>query len=106
MTQTFNSVLAPDIGTADKVLLSIPDKKSILVGGNFSNKTPYELPITVWIRRNAADVVLVKNLRIGSGQNTDIVKGKLILEAGDQLMARTVMDLAFDALLAVLTGID
>lgn len=106
MAQTFDSVIVTDIGNTDKTLFTTPSKKTILIGCNFANKTTYELPISLWVRRGSTNGFIAKDHRVASGQNTDIIKGKLVLDAGDTLMARCPLDSAFDAHVSLLTGVD
>ncbi len=106
MAEVFDSVIATDIGSAEKVILNLPDRKAILLSCIFGNKTAYELPITVWIRRGTTNASIVKDWRVSSGQNSgDVLNGKMVLEAGDSLMARCPIDAAFDSIASIMTGI-
>ncbi|MDD5227197.1 MAG: hypothetical protein PHD53_00170 [Methylococcales bacterium] len=105
MAQTFNSTVAVDIGIADKILFTATSK-TMLIGCNFSNKTVYELPITVWIVRSTTIINLVNGYRIGGNQNDDIIKGKVVLLNGDILKANCPLDASFDALISTLEGLD
>lgn len=105
MAETLSSAVAVDIGTADKVLHTAT-AKAIIIGGNFSNKTAFELPLTVWIERGTSVVTIVKDARVLGNQNTEIIKGKLVLEVGDVVKARCPLDNSFDGLLSYMAGIN
>lgn len=106
MSSFINSPIA-NVGTAERVIFTAGSGvKAILIGCNLANKTGGILPISVWVRRSGNDVFIVKDKRVGNGENEEIMRGnKMVLVAGDVLMTSSVTDDAFDVIASILTGV-
>lgn len=106
MSSFINSPVA-NVGTAERVIYTAgAGVKAILIGCNLANKTGGILPISVWVRRSGSDFFIVKDKRVGNGENEEIMRGnKMVLVAGDALMTSSVADNAFDVVASILTGV-
>ena len=50
--------------------------------------------------------MILQQYRVGPGQTEELMRGnKIVLEAGDQLMASTAVDNGFDILVSVLESV-
>ena len=106
MSSFINAPVA-NVGTAETTIFAAgTGVKAILIGCNLANKTGGILPISTWVRRSGGDFFVVRNKRVGNGENEEIMKGnKLVLVAGDALMASSADDNAFDVIASILTGV-
>lgn len=104
---SFINAPVKDVGTAERTIHTVPaNTKAILIGCNLANKTGGILPVSIWVRSQAGDFSIVKNKRVGNGENEEIMRGnKMVLVAGDSLMASAGDDNAFDVIASVLTGV-
>lgn len=104
---TFKNAPYSDVGIEDAVIYTVPNgAKSILIGCNIANKTSGTLPISVFVRRTSGDYFVVKNKRVGNGENEEIMRGnKFVLAAGDVIVANTVVANGFDVIASVLEGV-
>lgn len=105
MTEQFNQLPTKSIGITAKAIAT-PAQKMFILSCNVANTTAYELPISIILRRNSVDYFIIKNHRVPTGSNAEVIRGeKIALEVGDILLAQTVVDDAFDACATVITGI-
>ena len=106
MSSFINSPVA-NVGTTEQAIFApATGVKAILIGCNLANKTGGILPISIWVRRAGTDTYIVKNKRVGNGENEEIMRGnKMVLVPGDTLMASSVTDNAFDVIASILTGV-
>ena len=95
------------IGEGDTVVFASPSNtKAILIGCNIANKTNGILPISLLIRNAEGDTYIVKEKRVGNGENEEIMRGnKLVLKAEEQIIARAALDDSFDVIASILTGV-
>lgn len=105
---TFTNAPYADVGQDDAVIYTVPDgMKAILIGCNLANKTGGTLPVSVYLRRSGGgDFSIVKNKRVGNGENEEIMRGnKLVLASGDAIVANTVVANGFDVVASILQGV-
>lgn len=107
MATSFINAVARDVGTAEAVIYTVPAQtKAILIGCNLANKTGGILPISLILRKAAGDSFIVKDQRVGNGENMEVMRGnKLVLAAGDSLVAQSNLADAFDVIASILTGV-
>lgn len=101
-----NFVNAPArVGLTEVVVYTAPSK-SILIGCNLANLTGSVLPCSLILRKVGGDYHVVKNKRVGNGENEEVMRGnKLALAQGDRLVAVSAIDDAFDVVLSLLEGV-
>jgi len=107
MATSFINAVARNVGTADAVVYTVPvGSKAILIGCNIANKTGGILPVSLILRKAGNDAYIVRDIRIGNGENVEVMRGnKLVLAAGDQIIAKTALDDAFDVIASILLGV-
>lgn len=107
MATQFENAIASAVGTTASVVYTCPvDKKSILIGCNVANVTGAILPVSLILRQDSAETYIVKNLRVGNGESVELMKGnKLVLQAGDELLAVSADSAAFDVIASILVGV-
>lgn len=107
MATRFQNATATGVGTTETVVFTCPeDEKSILIGCNVANITNNILPISLVLRQGEDDIYIVKNLRVGNGESIELMKGnKLVLQSGDQILAISAADPAFDVIASILIGV-
>lgn len=107
MATNFTSVITETIGEDEVVIYQSPTGiKSIIIGCSVANKTTGSLPITIKIKRGNTTGYYVKNKKINTGDNDELMKGnKIVLLSGDQLIASSVEIDSFSALVSALTGV-
>lgn len=107
MATSFINATAANVGTAEAVVYTAPAQvKAILIGCNLANKTGGTLPVSLLLRKQAGDTYIVRNKRVGNGDNEEVMRGnKMVLAAGDQLVAVSEADNAFDVIASILTGV-
>jgi hypothetical protein len=108
MATSFINATAKDVGATESVVYTVPGGvKAILIGCNLSNTTNSILPVSLFLRKSGGgDLYVVKNARIGNGENSEVMKGnKLVMQSGDQLVAISVISSAFDVIASILTGV-
>lgn len=106
MATSFINALAA-VGSTRAEIYTVPTGvKAILIGCNLANKTGGVLPVSLILTKGTADSYIVKNLRVGNGENQEVMKGnKLVLASGDVLSAESAIDNAFDVVASILTGV-
>ena len=107
MATNFTNAVASNIGTTEVVIYTPPaNTKAILIGCNLANKTGGILPVSLILRTTNGDAYIVKNKRVDNGDNEEVMKGnKITMLPGNQLVAVSVDDNAFDAIASILTGV-
>lgn len=107
MATSFINAVSRNVGTTEAVVYSVPaGSKAILIGCNLANKTGGILPVSLMLRKASGDAFIVKDLRVGNGENVEVMRGnKLVLAAGDAIVAHTVLDDAFDVIASILAGV-
>jgi len=107
MATSFINAVARNVGTAEAVVYTVPaGSKAILIGCNLANKTGGILPVSLILRKAGGDTFIVKDLRIGNGENVEVMRGnKLVLAAGDAIIAQSVLADAFDVIASILAGV-
>jgi hypothetical protein len=107
MATSFINAVARNVGTAEAVVYTVPaGSKAILIGCNLANKTGGILPVSLILRKAGGDTFIVKDLRIGNGENVEVMRGnKLVLASGDAIIAQSVLADAFDVIASILAGV-
>ena len=107
MANNFINAVASNIGTTEVVIYTAPtNTKAILIGCNLANKTGSFLPVSLILRKSTGDAYIVKDKRVGNGDNEEVMKGnKIILLPCDQLVSVSVDANAFDAIASILSGV-
>jgi hypothetical protein len=107
MATSFINVTSTDVGTADAVVYTVPaGLKAILIGCNVANKSGGILPVSLILRKAAGDVYISKDKRIANGESDELMKGnKLVMLAGDSLVAKGAVVNGFDVIASILTGV-
>lgn len=105
MAAEFDSVVTSEIGITP-VTLYTATVKTILIGCSVSNLTTATLPLDVYISRGVNTSYVCKGKRIELGDNYEVVqKGKFVLNPGDIIVAKTLKEQGFSALVSVLKGV-
>ncbi len=107
MATNFTSVITETIGEDEVVIYQSPAGiKSIVIGCSVANKTTASLPVTLKIKRGEAIAYYVRNKKIATGDNDELMKGnKIVLLSGDQLIASSIETDSFSAIVSALTGV-
>lgn len=104
MPSTFTNTLVK-VGIANTAVYTAV-QKSIIIGCVITNTTDASLPCSVFIRQGGIDTYIVKNLRVKRGMNAEVVSGKIVLKANDQLLSVTAVANGFDLAVSILAGVD
>lgn len=79
---------------------------TVVIGLSASNIYGSELPIDVSHKRGNNVTKILQQFRVGPGHTEELMRGnKIVLEAGDQLVASTALANGFDILVSVLEGV-
>lgn len=107
MATSFINATARNVGNGETVVYTVPTgTKAILIGCNVANKTGGILPISLILRKTGGDTYISNNKRIGNGENEELMRGnKLVLTAGDAIVAASVLDNSFDVIASILVGV-
>ena len=107
MATSFINATAVNVGTTESVVYTTPaGVKAILIGCNLANKTGAILPVSLILRKQSGDAFIVMNKRVGNGDNEEVMRGnKMVLASGDQIVAVSGDDNAFDVVASILTGV-
>jgi hypothetical protein len=101
----FKSTATRSLGQAETVIHAATTG-TVVIGLSASNINATELPIDVWHRRDSNDTMILQQYRVGPGETEELMKGnKIVLEAGDELMASTALPDGFDLLVSVLESV-
>jgi len=107
MATSFTNAVANGVGTTEQLVYTPPaSTKSIIIGCNIANNTPYDLPVSLYLRKSGNDVYIVKNARIPPGGNIEVMRGnKLVMTASDSVYAISGIALGSDVIASVLEGV-
>lgn len=107
MATSFINATVSGVGTAEAVVYTAPaGVKAILIGCNLANRTGGTLPISLILRKSGGDIYIVKNKRVANGENEEVMRGnKMVVASGDQIVAVSNDDNAFDVVASILTGV-
>lgn len=101
----FRSTATRNLGTTATTIHTAASG-TVVIGLSAANIYGSELPIDVWHRRSSNDTAILQQVRVGPGKTEELMRGnKIVLEAGDQLMASTAVANGFDILVSVLEGV-
>ena len=102
---TFKSTATRNLGTAETTIYTAI-AGTVVIGLNACNVYQSELPIDVWHKRGSNNTYILNQFRVGPGETAELMKGnKIVLEAGDLLVASTALANGFDSLVSVLEGV-
>lgn len=101
----FKSTATRSIGNTSTVIhTAISD--SVVVGLASVNVYGSELPIDIIHRRGSDSTYILRQFRVGPGKSEELMKGnKIVLQAGDELLAQTSVAAGFDTMVSVLEGV-
>jgi hypothetical protein len=107
MATSFINATANNVGNGETVVYTVPTGvKAILIGCNVANKTGGVLPISLILRKTSGDTYISNSKRIGNGESDELMRGnKLVLMAGDAIVAASVLDNSFDVIASILVGV-
>lgn len=106
MAATLLNFAAQGIGQQEVIPYQVPDgKTAMLLGCLVTNVTGTALPVDVTVRKGAVDIRLAVGKRIPMGDNIEVVKGKVVLAAGDAVVVRANASNGADALLSIAEGV-
>lgn len=106
MATSFLNATATNIGTSEVTIYTVAaDSKALLIGCNAANVFGSVAPLSLVLRRGGVDTFIARQLRIASGENAEVIKGRIVLVAGDQLVAFSTLIDAFDVVASLLTGV-
>ena len=105
MAQTFDNASAQSIGTT-RVDVMTATQKTVVVGCNVANVTSFDLPISVSIvHADNSETFLIRNERVAGFSSKELIKGKVVVKAGEKIAAISGLDNSFDAVVSFLTGV-
>lgn len=79
---------------------------TVVIGLSAANIYGSELPIDVWHKRLSNQTRILQQFRVGPGETKELMQGnKIVLEAGDELVASTAVANGFDILVSVLESV-
>ena len=108
---TFINVAHRNIGENNYPVYTVPaGQKAILIGCNVANTAkntnPFSLAILTDPFANDTDVHIVKDYRLTPGENFEVMRGnKLVLTAGQVVVARCGIENGGDVILSLLVGV-
>lgn len=101
----FKSTATRNLGTSPTVIHTAATG-TVVIGLNAANVYGSELPIDVWHSRASNNTYILKQNRVGPGETQELMQGnKIVLEAGDTLVASTAVSNGFDILVSVLESV-
>lgn len=102
---TFKSTATRNLG-ASATTIHTASAGTVVIGLSAANVYSSELPIDVWHKRGSNQTKILQQFRIGPGETKELMQGnKIVLEAGDELVASTALANGFDLLVSVLEGV-
>tara|TARA_B100000214_G_scaffold374751_1_gene358499 strand:- start:11 stop:334 length:324 start_codon:yes stop_codon:yes gene_type:complete len=106
MATSFINATANDIGTTETTVYTVAaNDKALLIGCNAANIFGSIVPFNLLLRRSGVDTYIAKELRVKNGENVEVMKGRIVMVAGDQLVATAGIDAAYDVIASLLTGV-
>lgn len=103
----FTSTTTRDVG-GTPVILYTAGSKGVVIGINVTNIYGSALPVSIIHRRSGTDTFFVQNKYVEPAETAALIAGnKLVVEAGDQLLANTYTGItnAFDVIISALEGV-
>jgi hypothetical protein len=103
----FVSTTTRDIG-GTPVTIYTAVSKGVVIGINATNIYGSALPLSITHRRSAVDTFFVQNKYVEPAETAALIVGnKLVVEAGDQLLANTYTGITggFDVIISALEGV-
>jgi hypothetical protein len=105
MATSFVNAVSRNIGTSEVIVFDA-SQKSVIIGGNLANLITSTVPVSIKVRKGATDTYFYKDKRISAGESFELSKGnKLILDAGDKLIASAQIENSIDAVFSILQGV-
>ena len=81
--------------------------KALLIGCNAANIFGSIVPFDLILRRSGVDTYIAKDLRIPERRKRrEVMKGRIVMVAGDQLAATAGIDDAYDVIASLLTELN
>lgn len=103
----FTSTTTRDIGATPTVIYTA-GSKGVVIGINVTNIYGSALPVSITHRRGGTDTFFVQNKYVEPAETAALIAGnKLVVEAGDQLLANTYTTISngFDVIISALEGV-
>lgn len=103
----FTSTTTRDIGGTPTVIYTA-GSKGVVIGINVTNIYGSALPVSIIHRRSATDTFFVQDKYVEPAETAALIAGnKLVVEAGDQLLANTYTTITngFDVIISALEGV-
>jgi hypothetical protein len=105
MATSFVNATYRNIGTTEVIVFNA-SQKSIVIGGNITNLIASTVPVSIKVRKGVTDTYFYKDKRVSGGDAFEMSKGnKLILDAGDKIIASAKVDNSIDIVLSILQGV-
>jgi hypothetical protein len=106
MATSFLNATASNVGTSEVTIYTVAaDSKALLIGCNAANVFGSIVPFSLILRRSGSDIYIAKDLRVLNSENVEVMKGRIVMVAGDQLIATAGIDDAYDVIASLLTGV-
>lgn len=101
----FKSTATRNLGTAPTTIHAATSG-TVVIGLSAANIYGSELPIDVSHKRGSNQTRILQQFRIGPGETKELMQGnKVVLEAGDELVASTAVADGFDILVSILESV-
>ena len=95
----FNNYTSLNLGTSPATVHTVASgKEAVVIGCNVANRTASQIKVDV----QAAGAYIVKGAPIPAGSALSVLDGKVVLEAGDTVIATSDTATSADVLLSVL----
>jgi hypothetical protein len=92
-----------DLTTTDRLLYTTPlERASIILASQASNYSANPVTVTVTVRKNGQDYIMLNEYSIPPGDQLQVINGKLILDFGCSLRARVSTNDAVNIVLSIL----
>lgn len=99
---TFERITARNLGTQEAVLYSVGvGAKALVIGCNAANVLGSSVALDLVLRQSAGDTFLARGARLGCGEQGALMAARVVLVAGDALVARASAENAADIVLAL-----
>jgi hypothetical protein len=107
MATSFINRTSKEVGTTAVSMYTAPsDSKAILIGVNIANVTGSTVPFDIYIDQGGTDYYVVKNQRVTTGSNIEIMKGnKIVLDSNDIVYVKSEVEDSIDVILSILSGV-
>ena len=106
MATSFVNATSSDIGVAETTIYTVgASEKALLIGCNAANVFGTIVTFSLILRRSSGDTYIAKDRRVMNGENIEVIKGRIVMVSGDQLIATAGIDAAYDVIASLLTGV-